>query len=122
MRVYSEPIVVLHGHDADFRVEHAVTEVVRPGLDLVELLIRQGLSPDHSLPESELSQEKHAPFEGHSIEARVYCENPKQDFRPAPGRLQLVEWSDIGERGRIDTWVKVSFHRCTNVRCDKAKL
>ncbi|KAL1408594.1 hypothetical protein Q8F55_005407 [Vanrija albida] len=92
--------------NARIQVEHPITEVVRPGLDLVELLIRQGLSPNHSLPAAELDQSKWAPFDGHSIEARVYCENPLAGFRPSPGRLQLVEWADIGERGRIDTWVK----------------
>ena len=85
-----------------------MTEVVRPGLDLIELMILQGLAPNGSLPAEQLPQDKFAPHEGHSIEARVYCENPKADFRPSPGRLQLVEWADIGERGRIDTWVKVS--------------
>lgn len=90
------------------RVEHAVTEVVRPGLDLIELMIKQGLAESRSLPASDLPQAKFDPHEGHSIEARVYCENPKADFRPSPGRLQLVEWADIGEKGRIDTWVKVS--------------
>lgn len=88
------------------RVEHPITEVVRPGLDLVELLIRQGLSPGHSLPASELDQARWAPYDGHSIEARIYCENPLAGFRPSPGRLQLVEWADVGERGRIETWVK----------------
>lgn len=85
-----------------------MTEVVRPGLDLVELMILQGLSPIQSLPADQLPQAKFDPHEGHSIEARVYCENPKADFRPSPGRLQSVEWADIGPKGRIDTWVKVS--------------
>lgn len=88
------------------RVEHPITEVVRPGLDLVELLIRQGLSPGQSLPAAELPQARWEGFDGHSIEARIYCENPLAGFRPSPGRLQHVEWADVGPRGRIETWVK----------------
>jgi acetyl/propionyl-CoA carboxylase alpha subunit len=93
--------------NARIQVEHPITEVIRPGLDLVELMIKQGLRPDRSLPKEELQQDNCAAFEGHAIEVRVYCENPKQDFRPCPGRLQVVEWGDIGERGRIETWVSV---------------
>ena len=91
--------------NARIQVEHPITEVIRPGLDLVELMIKQGLRPDRSLPKEELQQDKCAAFEGHAIEVRVYCENPKQDFRPCPGRLQVVQWGDIGDRGRIETWV-----------------
>lgn len=71
-------------------------------------MIRQGLSPNHSLPPSALRQEDYIHFEGHSIEARIYCENPKANFKPCPGQLHEVAWADVGKKGRIDTWVKVS--------------
>ena len=90
------------------RVEHGVTEAVHPGLDLVELMIRQGMAAGGSLDPSELLQEPLLEMHGHSIEARVYCENPKAGFKPSPGRLHHVEWADVGEGGRIDTWVEVS--------------
>lgn len=71
-------------------------------------MIRQGLSPNRSLPPSDLRQEDYIHFEGHSIEARIYCENPKANFKPCPGQLHEVVWADVGKKGRIDTWVKVS--------------
>ncbi|OWZ26724.1 urea carboxylase [Cryptococcus neoformans Tu259-1] len=92
--------------NARIQVEHAITEVTHPGLDLVALMIRQGLSPNHSLPPSDLRQEDYIHFEGHSIEARIYCENPKANFKPCPGQLHEIVWADVGEKGRIDTWVK----------------
>ncbi|KIR50865.1 urea carboxylase [Cryptococcus gattii Ru294] len=92
--------------NARIQVEHAITEVTHPGLDLVALMIRQGLSPNHSLPPSDLRQEDYIHFEGHSIEARIYCENPKANFKPCPGQLHEVVWADVGKKGRIDTWVK----------------
>ncbi|KIR97121.1 urea carboxylase [Cryptococcus deuterogattii 2001/935-1] len=92
--------------NARIQVEHAITEATHPGLDLVALMIRQGLSPNHSLPPSDLRQEDYIHFEGHSIEARIYCENPKANFKPCPGQLHEVVWADVGKKGRIDTWVK----------------
>lgn len=89
-------------------MEHGITEAVHPGLDLVELMIRQGMSPGGSLDEAELNQSGLLQFHGHAIEARVYCENPKAGFKPSPGRLHHVEWADVGDGGRIDTWVQVS--------------
>ncbi|ODO08964.1 urea carboxylase [Cryptococcus wingfieldii CBS 7118] len=92
--------------NARIQVEHAITEVTHPGLDLVALMIRQGLSPSKSLPPSDLVQEDYLPFDGHAIEVRVYCENPKAGFKPCPGQLHEVLWGSVGKRGRIDTWVK----------------
>jgi acetyl/propionyl-CoA carboxylase alpha subunit len=88
-------------------VEHGITEAVHPGLDLVELMIRQGMSPAGSLDVSALDQAALLNFHGHAIEARVYCENPKAGFKPSPGQLHHVEWADVGPGGRIDTWVEV---------------
>ncbi|MGG6499461.1 UNVERIFIED_CONTAM: hypothetical protein NY603_41735, partial [Bacteroidetes bacterium 56_B9] len=36
--------------NARIQVEHPITEAIRPGLDLVELMIKQGLRDDRSLP------------------------------------------------------------------------
>lgn len=92
--------------NARIQVEHPVTEVIHPGLDLVELMIRQGMQADGALPESELAQEPLLKIDGHAIEVRVYCENPNAGFQPSPGQLFEVQWGDVGERGRIETWVK----------------
>lgn len=92
--------------NARIQVEHPVTEVIHPGLDLVELMILQGMHADGSLPPSELEQEPLLNIDGHAIEVRVYCENPNAGFQPSPGQLFEVQWGDVGPRGRVETWVK----------------
>ncbi|GAA5984795.1 hypothetical protein JCM10908_003507 [Rhodotorula pacifica] len=87
------------------QVEHAVTEMVRPGLDLVGLMIKLGLSvgdkTSFRLPEQDEVAKPH----GHAIEARIYAEIPHLDFKPSPGLLQKVEWP-TAEHIRLDTWVE----------------
>lgn len=66
------------------QVEHPVTEEVF-GLDLVEWQIR--VACGHELPKSMgLIQAR-----GHAIEARVYAENPLNDFFPSPGPVYLFK-------------------------------
>lgn len=52
------------------QVEHAVTEAVRPGLDIVALMIKLGLSDSGGVPFSLPSQASLALAHGHAIEAR----------------------------------------------------
>ncbi|KAL5478611.1 hypothetical protein ACEPAI_2796 [Sanghuangporus weigelae] len=96
------------------QVEHGVTEMLHPGLDLVELMILQGLSERREstgyyadLLRDQLDQEKfaHPRPNTHSVELRVYCENPAMNFSPTPGILQYVEFPEETEDLRIDTWV-----------------
>jgi urea carboxylase len=78
------------------QVEHGVTELVT-GVDLVEWMIRLALDADWVMPEC-------APVpKGHAIQARVYAEDPNQNFRPCAGLLTEVvfpEWT------RCDGWVQ----------------
>ena len=64
------------------QVEHPVTEAVT-GLDLVRLQIEvaQGLPLGFEQGDLELS--------GHAIEARLYAEDPANDFLPATGTVAL---------------------------------
>ena len=62
------------------QVEHPVTEAVT-GLDLVQMQIDVAAG-DH-LPE----QSRIPPSSGHAIEARLYAEDPTNDFLPATGTL-----------------------------------
>ena len=77
------------------QVEHPVTEAVT-GIDLVEWMIREA-SYDLDLSAQTITHT------GHAIEARIYAEDPANDFRPQAGRITHVEWPD-GER--IDTWIE----------------
>ncbi|KAF5378073.1 hypothetical protein D9615_007510 [Tricholomella constricta] len=103
------------------QVEHPVTEATHPGLDLVELMIKQGIAERLATgavkgigPEAQemqqdtydslrsLGQGLHA----HAIEGRVYAENPSEGFMPSPGLLQHVELNnDHFDWLRIDSWV-----------------
>ncbi|MBZ9596497.1 ATP-grasp domain-containing protein [Streptomyces erythrochromogenes] len=73
------------------QVEHPVTEAVF-GLDLVALQLRvaEGAALPPSPPEPA----------GHAVEARLYAEDPAQDWRPQTGVLHTL---DIPGRVRVDT-------------------
>ena len=82
------------------QVEHAITEQVS-NIDIVEWMIRlAGNDPDF---ETELENYKHSPS-GHSIECRVYAEEPAQDFRPCTG---VITGLDLPSHTwvRYDSWV-----------------
>ena len=80
------------------QVEHGVTEQVT-GLDLVEWMVLQsaGELPDLSAYTATLR--------GHSIEARVYAEDPARNFQPTPGKLTLVSFPDP-TLARTETWIE----------------
>jgi urea carboxylase len=77
------------------QVEHGVTEQVT-GVDLVEWMVR-GAAGDFSF----MSAPRPAPA-GASIQARLYAEDPSQDFRPSSGLLTSVEFPNDA---RVETWV-----------------
>ena len=78
------------------QVEHPVTEAVT-GVDLVEWQLR--VASGELLP---MSQEQIS-LNGHAFEARIYAEDPLEDFKPSPGKLDTVQFA---ENCRIDTGVK----------------
>ena len=80
------------------QVEHGVTEQVT-GVDLVEMMIQEAA---RELPA--LGSFCTEPL-GHSIEARVYAEDPAKGFMPAPGRLSEVIFPS-SELARTETWVE----------------
>ena len=77
------------------QVEHGVTEEVM-GIDLVEWMIR-GAAGDFAMLDAPAPQTR-----GHSVQVRLYAEDPALDYRPTTGTLANVQFpSDI----RAETWV-----------------
>ncbi|MFK8030661.1 MAG: acetyl-CoA carboxylase biotin carboxylase subunit [Gammaproteobacteria bacterium] len=79
------------------QVEHPVTELVT-GLDLVSLQIQVARDEVLTIKQSDID------LKGHAIEARVYAENPANDFSPATGLI--TRWQPAEGPGiRIDDGV-----------------
>ena len=78
------------------QVEHPITEEIL-GLDLVELQINIALGKRLSMENNEVMPR------GHAIEARIYAEDPKNDFLPSPGLIQSLK---LPTAGRLDLGVR----------------
>lgn len=65
------------------QVEHPVTEMIT-GIDIVEEQIR--IAAGYSLSEICINP----PMQGHSIECRIYAEDPESGFLPSPGDIHLL--------------------------------
>lgn len=77
------------------QVEHPVTEQIT-GIDLVEQQLRIAAGEELSFVQSDIV------LRGHSIEARVYAEDPAAGFLPTGGRVDLVAHPE-GPGIRVDT-------------------
>ncbi len=66
------------------QVEHPITEMVT-SLDLVQLQLR--VAAGESLPF--VQDDLH--MQGHSLECRIYAEDPAQNFFPSPGEISVLE-------------------------------
>ena len=80
------------------QVEHPVTEEIT-GLDLVREQLRIAEGEALGYTQADLS------FAGHAIEARIYAEDPNNDFLPSPGKLVAWEPADI-TLARFDSGVE----------------
>ena len=79
------------------QVEHPVTEMVT-GLDLVAMQISVAQGAPLPLNQSDVR------LDGHAIEARLYAEDPANEFLPATGRIDL--WRPAtGDGVRIDAGI-----------------
>ncbi|WP_339726070.1 acetyl/propionyl/methylcrotonyl-CoA carboxylase subunit alpha [uncultured Paraglaciecola sp.] len=80
------------------QVEHPVTEMIT-GQDLVEWQLRVANNESLPLPQDALN------IHGHAFEARIYAEDPNNDFLPATGKLSLLSPPFESEHVRVDTGV-----------------
>ena len=77
------------------QVEHPITEEVT-GVDLVKQQILIAMGEPVKLSQNDLT------FKGHAIECRINAEDPFDEFRPCPGRIEM--YYQPGGRGvRVDS-------------------
>lgn len=81
------------------QVEHPITEEVT-GVDLVEWQLR--VAAGQELP---IKHQKHIPLFGHSIEARIYSEDPSNNFLPGSGTIRILHEPVQKDGIRVDTGV-----------------
>lgn len=80
------------------QVEHPVTEMIT-GLDLVEWQLR--VANGERLP----LQQSQVKLHGHAFEARIYAEDPNNDFLPTAGKLSHLQTPKPSNHVRVDTGV-----------------
>jgi acetyl-CoA carboxylase biotin carboxylase subunit len=77
------------------QVEHAITEEVT-GIDLVRCQIMIAMGEPLRISQGDVQ------IKGHAIECRINAEDPFDDFRPSPGRIEM--YYQPGGRGvRVDS-------------------
>jgi acetyl-CoA carboxylase biotin carboxylase subunit len=79
------------------QVEHAITEAVT-GVDIVKAMIRAAAGEPLGIRQQDLR------INGHAIEARIYAEDPDQNFAPSPGEILVYRPAD-GIGVRVDSGV-----------------
>ena len=77
------------------QVEHPITEEVT-GIDLVKQQIMIAMGEPLRLSQSDIT------FTGHAIECRINAEDPFDDFRPSPGRIEMY-YAPGGPGVRVDS-------------------
>jgi acetyl-CoA carboxylase biotin carboxylase subunit len=83
------------------QVEHPVTEMVT-GLDLIAEQLRIAGGEPISVAQEEVR------LQGHAIECRINAEDPRQNFRPSPGKI--TGWLPPGGPGvRVDSHVYTGY-------------
>ncbi len=81
------------------QVEHPVTEQIT-GIDLVEWQLR--IAAGQSITQLTVPQ---SPL-GHSIQSRIYAENPAKAFLPSPGRIDYLHLPDDSAQLQVHTGVR----------------
>jgi len=77
------------------QVEHPITEEVT-GIDLIHAQLMIAMGEPLKMSQGDVQ------FKGHAIECRINAEDPFDEFRPSPGRIEM--YYQPGGRGvRVDT-------------------
>jgi len=76
------------------QVEHPVSEI-RGGIDIVKEQIKIASKGKTSLKQSDIT------FRGHVIECRINAEDPRKNFQPSPGTINVCH-QPSGFRTRVD--------------------
>jgi acetyl-CoA carboxylase biotin carboxylase subunit len=77
------------------QVEHPITEEVT-GIDIVKAQIMVAMGEPLRISQSDVT------FKGHAIECRINAEDPFDDFRPSPGRIEMY-YAPGGRGVRVDS-------------------
>jgi acetyl-CoA carboxylase biotin carboxylase subunit len=77
------------------QVEHPITEEIT-GIDLVKQQIMIAMGEPLRIAQSEVH------IRGHAIECRINAEDPFDDFRPSPGRIEMY-YAPGGRGVRVDS-------------------
>jgi acetyl-CoA carboxylase, biotin carboxylase subunit len=102
-----EFLVDNHGHcyflevNKRIQVEHPITEEVT-GIDLIKLQIAIAMGEPLRMSQSDIR------LQGHAIECRINAEDPFDDFRPCPGRVEMY-YAPGGRGTRVDSHVYAGY-------------
>lgn len=83
------------------QVEHPITEMIT-GVDLVKEQIKIAFGEKLDLKQEEIK------ISGHSMECRIYAEDPLKNFAPSPGRILFLE-NPSGFGIRVDSGIRENF-------------
>ncbi len=83
--------------NARVQVEHPITELVT-GVDIVRQQLQIAAGEKIMINQDQVSQR------GHAIEARIYAEDPENNFMPSPGKILLLQ-EPIGPGTRVDSGI-----------------
>ncbi len=81
------------------QVEHPITEMIT-GVDLVAWQLSIANGEPLAMSQADLK------ISGHSIEARLYSEDPNNDFLPATGTLDIADFPEASDTVRIETGIQ----------------
>ena len=90
------------------QVEHPVSEMIT-GTDLVEWQLRVAAGEPLPLNQSQIK------LNGHSFEARIYAEEPANNFLPGAGPLQYLATPQPSSDVRIETGNLHNLHNWHNL-------